>query len=207
MLPHEGYQLEDRHNSLGTSISSLQSKWWPYTISLTLISSQESHHELWSRCRLISQSHVVVVTTESLLVYHIDRDRKSPPTHPAAPCILQLPAWPRIGFSRSLLVESYIQFPPPLGPNDRPLYCHDPELTLLTLEIHYIVDAPGHEPEFVQYAMFIPISTLKTLTPPPPPPPSPPPSPLSPPPRLPIPPPAYLDPDGAARARVVSWSA
>ncbi|KAM5543303.1 hypothetical protein V8D89_003177 [Ganoderma adspersum] len=146
----------------------------------TGIIAWEFHHDLWSRCRLISQSHVVVVAFESLLVYPIDRHLKTPSAHSTphtALCVLQLPAWSSIGSSRSLLVESYIQFPPPLGPNDRPLYCHDPELTLLTLEIHYIVDVPYHASEFVQYALFIPISTIKarvalaTPSPPPPPPP------------------------------------
>ncbi|KAM5531266.1 hypothetical protein V8D89_015067 [Ganoderma adspersum] len=131
----------------------------------TGITTWDFHHELWSRCRLISQSHVVVVAFESLLVYPIDRHIKSPAVHSTnhtALCILQLPTWSSIGSSRSFLVESYIQFPLSIGPTDRPLYCHDPDLTLLTLEIHYIVDIPEHEPQFVQYAMFIPISIIKT---------------------------------------------
>ncbi|PIL33886.1 hypothetical protein GSI_03592 [Ganoderma sinense ZZ0214-1] len=131
----------------------------------TGITAWAFNHQLWSRCRLISQSHVVVVAFESLIVYPIDPHLNTPPPHSTghtALCILQLPAWSTISLSRSLLVESYIQFPPALGPNDRPLHRHDPDLTLLTLEIHYIVDVPEHEPEFVQYAMFIPISTLKT---------------------------------------------
>ncbi|PIL33885.1 hypothetical protein GSI_03591 [Ganoderma sinense ZZ0214-1] len=103
--------------------------------------------------------------SDSLLVYPIDRHLETAPAHSTkdtAQHILQLPAWSTVKFSRSHLVRSYIQFPPPLAPDDCPLYCHDPDLTLLTLEIHYIVDIPEHGPEFVQYAMFIPISTIKT---------------------------------------------
>ncbi|KAM5535111.1 hypothetical protein V8D89_011197 [Ganoderma adspersum] len=128
----------------------------------------EFHNELWWRCRLISESHVVVVTFESLLVYPIDRHRQTPSAHSTkdtAPCVLQLPAWSSISGSRHLLIQSHIQFPPPLGPHDRPLNVNrpDPDLTLLALDIHYIVEAPlDREPELVQHAMFIPVSTIKT---------------------------------------------
>ncbi|PIL33880.1 hypothetical protein GSI_03586 [Ganoderma sinense ZZ0214-1] len=121
----------------------------------------EFYDKQWHRCRLVSESHVVVVTFESLLVYAIDRDRQSPAvpsTTGTALCALQLPAWSSI--SNSLLVQSYIQFPPSLAAKDRPLYRYDPSLTLLTLDIDYIIDTAKKGPQLVQYAVFVPVATI-----------------------------------------------
>ncbi|KAM5533356.1 hypothetical protein V8D89_012976 [Ganoderma adspersum] len=119
------------------------------------------------RCRLISQSYVVVGMSAALLIYPIDRHHTSPPapsTIGTALCVLQLPAWPGTLVSRERYFDSFIQFPPPLGPNDRPLHRHNPSLTLLTLNVHYSVDTVtpggGHQSERVQCAVFIPVSTI-----------------------------------------------
>ena len=108
----------------------------------------------------------MVVTSESLIVYSIDNHHQTATAHSTkdiALCVLQLPAWSSIRGSHHHLVQSHIQFPSPLGPNDRPLNRPDPDLTLLALDIHYIVEAPlEREPELVQHAMFIPVSTIKT---------------------------------------------
>ena len=107
----------------------------------------------------------MVVTSESLIVYSIDNHHQTATAHSTkdiALCVLQLPAWSSIRGSHHHLVQSHIQFPSPLGPNDRPLNRPDPDLTLLALDIHYIVEAPlEREPELVQHAMFIPVSTIK----------------------------------------------
>ena len=72
--------------------------------------------------------------------------------------------------------RSYIQFPPPPGPgaDDRQaLYQHDPDLTVLTVYLEFRVTTPRRVVQHDQYAIFIPISTLKAhvempVAPPPP---------------------------------------
>uniref|UniRef100_A0A5K1K0Q4 Cell surface hydrophobicity-associated protein n=1 Tax=Ganoderma boninense TaxID=34458 RepID=A0A5K1K0Q4_9APHY len=127
------------------------------------MSLQELHSNLlgW-HCRVICQSHVVVVLSAALLVYTIDRDCASPAlpsSMSTAQCVLMLPAWPNGNFSSMPTVQSYIRCPPPLDPDDRPHHRHDPDLTLLTLDVRF----PTRKSEGAQCAMFIPVSTITAL--------------------------------------------
>ncbi|KAM5535116.1 hypothetical protein V8D89_011202 [Ganoderma adspersum] len=54
-----------------------------------------------------------------------------------------------------------VWFPPPPGPHDRPLYQHDPDLTVLTVYLEFRVTTPRRVVQHDQYAIFIPVSTLK----------------------------------------------
>ncbi|KAI1783738.1 hypothetical protein LXA43DRAFT_1045251 [Ganoderma leucocontextum] len=117
----------------------------------------------WWHCRLVSQSHVVVFAVMSLHIYSIDRDRPpAPATHDTPLCTLDLPAW-----SKNILnahyssINSYIQFPPAPGPDDAPLYRHDPDLTVLTIYLEFRVNTPRRVVQLDQYAIFVPVSTLK----------------------------------------------
>ena len=119
-------------------------------------------------CCLISQTHVVVAAPHSLKIYSFDPHRESPPAasltdHPAL-CILELPEWSDNVLADQNWSSSYIHFPPPPGPDDSPLYRHDPDLTVLTIYYEFNVrvsTTPTSKVVTDPYAIFIPISTLK----------------------------------------------
>ena len=118
-------------------------------------------------CCLISQTHVVVVAPHSLKIHSFDPHRESPPAFPAnhpALCILELPEWSDNVLADQNWSPSYIHFPPPPGPDDSPLYRHDPGLTVLTIYFEFNVrvsTTPTPKVVTDPYAIFIPISTLK----------------------------------------------
>ncbi|KAM5535120.1 hypothetical protein V8D89_011206 [Ganoderma adspersum] len=125
-----------------------------------------------SSCRVISPSHVVLVTALAVSVLEFDSAADHPPepaTLESALCVLELPALKPAPFAP--YVRTYMQFPPSVPTPAQPptdggdpgvAFGLDPAQTVLTITLLLsVLDKHRRVSTDFRYAIFVPLSTLR----------------------------------------------